>query len=93
MNEISKKTFSQNNLNTIKKNSTFIKSLILGTVSLSAYIILFMNEEWVIQNFSKGDYYAAFPILTALFFSFIHGAFSSNFIYTLGLKEKVLNKK
>ena len=93
MNKNNNKILPKNNCNTGKKNDPIIKSLILGLVSLSAYVILFIYEEWVIQNFSKGGCYAAFPILTALLFSFIHGAFSSNFICTLGLKEKFWNNK
>ena len=92
MNVNNKKTLTKN-IKSSKKNSSIIKSLVLGVVSFSTYTILFIYEEWVIQNFSKGGFYAALPIVTALLFSFIHGAFSSNFIYTLGLKEKDCNNK
>jgi len=87
-----KKTLTKN-IKSGKKNSAIIKSLMLGVVSFSAYTILFIYEEWVIQNFSKGGCYAALPIITALIFSLIHGTFSSNLIYNLGLKEKNWNSK
>jgi hypothetical protein len=38
--------------------------------------------------FTKGGWYAAFPILAALCFSFIHGAFASNFLSVLGIEAK-----
>ncbi len=62
--------------------------MIFGAISISAYVAIFMNEKWVIETFTKGNWYAAYPIVAALFFSFVHGAFTSNLITTFGLEEK-----
>ncbi|MBC8259026.1 MAG: hypothetical protein H8E38_08415 [SAR324 cluster bacterium] len=62
--------------------------LLFGAISLSAYLLLFMNEELVTDIYTKGNWYAIYPIVTALFFSFIHGAFASHLISSLGLEEK-----
>lgn len=71
-----------------KKKKPYTKAIILGIISLSAYIALFSNEQLVTENFTKGGYYAAYPIIAAFFFSFIHGAFASNLLSVLGLEAK-----
>jgi hypothetical protein len=49
---------------------------------------LIKNQTWVTETFTKGGIYTAWPICTALAFSFIHGAFASNFLSVLGLEAK-----
>tara|TARA_B100001250_G_C19653200_1_gene723649 strand:- start:389 stop:658 length:270 start_codon:yes stop_codon:yes gene_type:complete len=78
----------QTQLNVFKKKKALIRTITLGTISISSYVILFINEEWVIENFSKGSWYAIFPILTAFLFSLVHGSFASNLIKAIGIKEK-----
>ncbi|MBC8414123.1 hypothetical protein H8E50_10710 [bacterium] len=75
------------------KKKPVMKTLIYGAVSLSSYIYLFMNESLVTETYTKGAYYAAFPILTAFWFSFVHGAFGSNLLTTLGFEAKKAKKK
>jgi uncharacterized integral membrane protein len=64
------------------------KMLLFGAVSLSAYVFLFMNESMITNTYTLGGWHAAFPVGTAFFFSFIHGAFASNFLSVLGLEAK-----
>ena len=78
----------QNNVSPGNKKKPVLLTLIFGAISISAYLLLFMNEEWVMNNFTKGNWYAVYPIVTAFFFSFVHGVFASYFISTLGLEEK-----
>jgi len=71
-----------------KKKKPYLLTVVFGAMSLSAYVMLFTNENWVTDTFTKGGYYAAYPILTAFFFSFVHGAFASNLLTVLGLEAK-----
>jgi hypothetical protein len=64
------------------------KALILGAISLSAYVALFRNETWVMDTFTKGGIYTLFPVLAAFFFSFVHGPFGSDLLSCLGLEAK-----
>lgn len=64
------------------------KMMLFGAVSLAAYVYLFANESLVTNTFTLGGWHAAFPVVTAFFFSFIHGAFASNLLSVLGLEAK-----
>lgn len=70
------------------KGKPYIKALVFGLISLSLYLIVFKNERLVTQTFTMGGWYAAFPVGTALIFSFIHGAFASNLLSILGIEAK-----
>ena len=78
----------RNNIMSIKNKRSILSTLVLGLISLSSYLIIFLNEQWVIENFTKGSWYVVYPISTAFFFSLIHGIFISNFIGIIGLEEK-----
>lgn len=71
-----------------KKKKPVLPTIVFGVISLTAYILVFKNERLVMDTFTLGGWYTAFPILTAFFFSFIHGAFASNLLTTLGLEAK-----
>lgn len=71
-----------------KKKKPYLGTVIFGIISLSSYVALFSNQDWVTDNFTRGGYYAAYPIVTAFYFSFIHGAFASNLLSVLGLEAK-----
>ena len=71
-----------------QKNKPYLQMIIFGIISLTSYVVLFSNEALVTDTFTNGGYYAAFPILTAFWFSFMHGAFASNLISVLGLEAK-----
>lgn len=75
-----------------KKKKPYLQMIIFGIISLSSYVVLFLNEKLVTDIYTKGGYYAAFPIITALWFSFMHGAFGSNLLSVLGLEAKKSKK-
>ena len=79
-----KKTSKQS----LKATKPYGKMVIFGAISLSAYIALLGNQEWVTETFTKGGYNTVWPIGAAFFFSFIHGAFASNFLSVLGIEAK-----
>lgn len=67
---------------------TYLKTAILGLISVASYYFLLTNQELVTKYFIKGGYYAALPIVTALYFSFVHGAFASSVLGILGITPK-----
>lgn len=62
--------------------------LFFGALSLSMYVALLSNQKLVMDTFTRGGAYTAWPLCTALLFSFIHGAFASNFLNVLGIEAK-----
>lgn len=62
--------------------------LFFGALSLALYVALLANQNLVMDTFTRGGMYTAWPICTALLFSFIHGAFASNFLSVLGIEAK-----
>lgn len=78
---------------TATKKKPYLRTLLFGVVSIASYIVLFMNQEWVMEQYTRGGYYAVYPIVTAFWFSIIHGAFGSNLLSALGLEAKMVTKK
>ena len=70
------------------KNKPYFKMIIFGILSIGSYVFLFENIQIAMEYFTRGGKYAALIILTAFFFSFIHGAFASNTLDVLGLTPK-----
>ena len=70
------------------KSKPYLKTIIFGTMSLSAYYLLFTNEKLVTEVFTMGGWRWVYPVGAAFFFSFIHGAFASNLLSALGLEAK-----
>lgn len=70
------------------RNKPYLKTLVLGVISGVSYYFLLTNQALVTEYFIKGGYYAALPIATALYFSFVHGAFASNLLTILGITPK-----
>ncbi|MDH3349360.1 MAG: hypothetical protein OEM02_14835 [Desulfobulbaceae bacterium] len=78
----------KSNKQSLKEKKPYGKMVIFGAISLSAYIALLANQEWVTETFTKGGINTVWPIGAAFFFSFIHGAFASNFLSVLGIEAK-----
>lgn len=70
------------------KSKPYGKTIIFGTISISAYVLLFTNETLVTEIFTMGGWRWAYPVGAAFFFSFIHGAFASNLLSALGIEAK-----
>jgi len=70
------------------KSKPYLKTIIFGTISLSVYYMLFTNETLVTEIFTMGGWRWVYPVGAAFFFSFIHGAFASNLLSSLGLAAK-----
>ena len=88
--------FTAQNKNTqIKKDETmaannrgklYMLTFFSGVLSISSYILLFTNQDWVIRHFTRGGIYALLPITTAFYFSVVHGLFTSNLIHLFGIR-------
>ena len=72
----------------VAKSKPYLKTIIFGTMSISAYVVLFTNEKLVTEIFTMGGWRWVYPVGAAFFFSFIHGAFASNLLSSLGLEAK-----
>ena len=70
------------------KRKPYLKTIIFGAMSLSAYYMLFTNEKLVTEIFTMGGWRWVYPVGAAFFFSFIHGAFASNLLSSIGLEAK-----
>jgi len=70
------------------KKKHFVPMLVFGAISLTGYVMLITHQQWVTETYTKGGINWVWPIGTALLFSFIHGAFASNFLSVLGLEAK-----
>lgn len=70
-----------------KNNSrSVIRAVIWGLISLAMYLMVFLNQQAVTDYFTRGGFYAAPLIVTALVFSLVHGAFASYFIEAIGFR-------
>lgn len=68
------------------KSKLIGKTLFSGALTVALYAAAFTNSEWLMGLFTRGGYYAAFPIATVFAFSFAHGSFSSNLWSALGIE-------
>ena len=74
--------------NPIAKKKPFGGMVIFGAISLAGYVALMTHQGWVSEEYTMGGWHAAYPVVTALAFSFIHGAFASNMLSVLGIEAK-----
>ncbi|MFA5802290.1 MAG: hypothetical protein WC911_07410 [Thermoleophilia bacterium] len=68
------------------KKSQYFRALLLGALSAASYAYLFTHVDLVMEYFVKGGWYATLPILTALYFSVVHGSFASIMLSIMGLQ-------
>ncbi|MFZ5450964.1 MAG: universal stress protein [Thermodesulfobacteriota bacterium] len=62
------------------------KTVGLGLAAASLYAAVFLNADTVMKYFTRGAWYAALPVATAFIFSFVHGAFASEFWSLMGIE-------
>ena len=70
------------------RNKPYLRALLLGLISITSYVVLFTHSDQVMSYFVKGGIYAVLPIVTALYFSLIHGAFASTVLSVAGITAK-----
>ncbi|MFZ5642727.1 MAG: hypothetical protein ACOY46_03945 [Bacillota bacterium] len=62
------------------------RTIFWGIASLLLYLAVFLNQQAITDIFTRGGVFAAPVIITALAFSFVHGAFANYFIEAIGFK-------
>ena len=72
----------------IGKKKPVLSMVIFGALSLALYVALLTNQQLVTEVYTKGGINFLWPVGTAFLFSFIHGAFASNFLSVLGIEAK-----
>ena len=70
------------------RSPQFLRVLALGTMVAVLYWLLFANETRIIDLSRQGSWSSLILIAIALIFSFVHGAFTSQFWDLLGLRAK-----
>ena len=75
-------------VNDNQKKKPIGKMILMGIISISAYIVVFTHQDIITQYFTKGGYYAALPIIAVFFFSFVHGPFANYVLSVLGIEPK-----
>ena len=70
------------------KKKPYAGMVVFGGISLSGYVALITHQQWVNETYTMGGWHAAYPVVTALIFSFVHGAFASNLLTVLGIEAK-----
>jgi hypothetical protein len=73
----------------VPKKKPYLKTILLGALTAGLYVAAFANPDAVMQVFTKGGVYAAFPIAAVFVVSFAHGAFASNLWSVLGIEANV----
>lgn len=69
-----------------KKRRLLSQTILYGAITAALYGLVFTNSDPIVQLFSRGGYYAAFPVATVFIFSFVHGAFASKLWSLLGIE-------
>jgi apolipoprotein N-acyltransferase len=60
-----------------------------GVATAACYALLFGFEEQVMAAYTRTDgWYPLLPVVTALVFSFVHGAFTGYFWDAVGIRAK-----
>jgi hypothetical protein len=68
--------------------------IVSGIASVLCYGVLFTYQKEVMAAFTRTDgWYPVLPVLTALVFSFAHGAFTGYFWEVLGVKARAPKKE
>jgi len=67
--------------------------ILTGIASGTCYALLFVYEKEIMAAFTRSDgWYPLLPVLTALVFSFAHGAFTGYFWEAVGVAARPAKK-
>lgn len=74
--------------NAVEKKKPVAQTVGYGLLTAGLYGVVFANADALMHSFTKGGWYAALPITTAIVFSFAHGAFASNLWSLMGIEAR-----
>ena len=67
----------------------WVPLIVSGAASALCYGLLFVYQKEVMASFTRTDgWYPVLPVVTALVFSFAHGAFTAYFWEVLGIRAR-----
>jgi hypothetical protein len=67
----------------------YLKLWVSGMASCALYILLYVYEREIMTAFTRTDgAYPLLPVIAALVFSFVHGAFAAYFWDVLGITAR-----
>ena len=72
----------------VKRKKPIGKMILFGIMSITLYVLLLSNQDFINNNFVRGGIYALLPIATAFIFSFFHGNFTGSFWTVLGVEAR-----
>ena len=73
----------------MKNTSLRVRLILSGLLSVSLYLLLFLGAEEVLHLSTRSDgLYFLTPVVIALSFSLVHGAFTGYFWEVIGIKPK-----
>jgi len=76
------------------KARPWIPLILSGAASAGCYVLLFGYEKEVMAAFTRTDgWYPLLSVLTALVFSFVHGAFTAYFWEVLGIEARAPSRQ
>ena len=64
------------------------RAAVYGLVSVALYFMLYLFEDSILAFTSRGRWYFIAPVVIALVFSYVHGAFTGHFWDILGIKAR-----
>jgi hypothetical protein len=71
------------------KRGLYPRLLVSGAISGSLYFLLYTYEKEILATLTRTDgWYPALPVVAALVFSFVHGAFTGYFWEALGVTAR-----
>ena len=71
------------------KKKPYVALIISGVISGALYFTLYLYNREIMAAYTRTDgWYPALPVITALLFSFAHGAFTGYFWEVLGVTAK-----
>lgn len=69
-----------------QKKKPYVQTVILGIISIAAYVYLLTHQDVFTNLFTRGGMYAALPLVAVFFVSFVHGPFASNVLSLMGIE-------
>jgi len=69
-----------------RRKSAIKAAVVFGVLTGTLYSILFTHADTVMKYFTRGGWFAFFPVATAFLFSLVHGAFTGSFWTALGIE-------
>ncbi len=76
--------------NSLARRKPYLQLIVSGAISGGLYLSLYLFHREIMVAFTRTDqWYPALPVVSALVFSFAHGAFAGYFWEVLGVSARL----